>query len=192
MPVELLNMVEELVGKKRQEITDELAANNNLTDEDILKQALDTIEFTVDDKEDSYYQLTASNFDILAAMELDPSRLANRYKTADGVEQNDLLEDIRDLATDKNEASFRGASASEFLQCVLSDIALNTQRAKTFHQSFVDIAGSIDTQRLSISGVDEDEEAVNLVKYQNGYNLASKMIQTLTEIYDKLILETGV
>ena len=40
--------------------------------------------------------------------------------------------------------------------------------------------------------VDEDEEAVNLVKFQNGYNLASKMIQTLTEIYDKLILETGV
>jgi flagellar hook-associated protein 1 FlgK len=45
---------------------------------------------------------------------------------------------------------------------------------------------------LSISGVDEDEEAVNLVKYQNAYNLASKMIQTLTEIYDRLILETGV
>ena len=195
VPVELLNMVEELVGKKRQEITDELTANgnpNNLTDEDILKQALDTIEFTVNAKEDSYYQLTASNFDILAAMELDPSRLANRYKSADGVEQNDLLEDIRDLATDKNEASFRGASASEFLQCVLSDIALNTQRASIFHQSFVDIAGSIDIKRLSISGVDEDEEAVNLVKYQNGYNLASKMIQTLTEIYDKLILETGV
>ena len=45
---------------------------------------------------------------------------------------------------------------------------------------------------VTLSGVDEDEEAVNLVKYQNGYNLASKMIQTLTEVYDRLILETGV
>lgn len=71
-------------------------------------------------------------------------------------------------------------------------MALNSQRANTFYGSFRDIAGTIDTQRISISGVDEDEEAVNLVKYQNGYNLASKMIQTLTEIYDKLILETGV
>ena len=34
--------------------------------------------------------------------------------------------------------------------------------------------------------------AVNLVKYQNAYTLASKMIQTLTEVYDRLILETGV
>ena len=71
-------------------------------------------------------------------------------------------------------------------------VALNASRANTFYASFKDISGTIDNQRLSISGVDEDEEAVNLVKYQNGYNLASKMIQTLTEIYDRLILETGV
>ena len=125
-------------------------------------------------------------------MELDPSRLANRYDKGDGVEQNDLLNDLKNLATDKEKMSFRGCSASEFLQCVLSDVALNAQRANTFSQSFKDIAGTIDTQRMSISGVDEDEEAVDLVKYQNGYNLASKMIQTLTEIYDRLILETGV
>ena len=68
----------------------------------------------------------------------------------------------------------------------------NTSRAETFYSSYVDISYSIETQRISISGVDEDEEAVNLVKYQNGYNLASKMIQTLTEIYDRLILQTGV
>ncbi|MDE7404587.1 MAG: hypothetical protein K2M81_05715, partial [Lachnospiraceae bacterium] len=47
-------------------------------------------------------------------------------------------------------------------------------------------------QRNSISGVDEDEEAVSLVKFQNSYNLASRMIQTLTEVYDQLILRTGV
>ena len=148
--------------------------------------------FAVEVDNDSYYKLTASNFSVLAAMELDPSRLANRYDRGDGVEQNDLLEDLKDLATNKDKMSFRSSSASEFLQCVLSDVALNAQRANTFYQSFKDISGTIDTQRISISGVDEDEEAVNLVKYQNGYNLASKMIQTLTEIYDRLILQTGV
>ena len=54
------------------------------------------------------------------------------------------------------------------------------------------VGKAIDNQRMSISGVDTDEEAVNLVKYQNAYTLASKMIQTLTEVYDRLILETGV
>ena len=149
-------------------------------------------DITVGVYDDSYHRLTASNFSILVAMKLDPGRLSNRYDQTDGVEQSDLLKDLKDLATNKDKMKYRGASASEFLQCVLSDVALNAQRANTFHQSFKDISGTIDTQRMSISGVDEDEEAVNLVKYQNGYNLASKMIQTLTEIYDRLILQTGV
>lgn len=149
-------------------------------------------KLTVKVNDDSYYRLTAKNFDILAAMEQDPSMMANRYNAADGVEQNDLLNDLKNLATDKSKMSFRGCNASEFLQCILSDVALNASRANTFYASFKDISNTIDTQRISISGVDEDEEAVNLVKYQNGYNLASKMIQTLTEVYDRLILETGV
>ncbi|HBA49784.1 MAG TPA: flagellar hook-associated protein FlgK [Lachnospiraceae bacterium] len=141
---------------------------------------------------DNYYLMTGKNVSISSTLENDPDRLANKREESDGVEQNDLLRDLKDLATNKGKMSFRGCSAGEFLQCVLADIALNTKRAETFYKSYQDIAYSIDTQRISISGVDEDEEAVNLVRYQNGYNLASKMIQTLTEIYDRLILQTGV
>ncbi|MBQ7934646.1 MAG: flagellar hook-associated protein FlgK [Lachnospiraceae bacterium] len=147
---------------------------------------------TVSNGDDSYYRLTAKNFSVLAAMELDASLLANRYIQGDGVESSDLLQDFQSLATDKDMMTFRGCSSSEFLQCILSDVALNTSRAKMFRQSFQDIGATIENQRISISGVDEDEEAINLVKYQNGYNLASKMISTLTEVYDRLILETGV
>ena len=156
------------------------------------KQEKANSKITVKVNDDSYYRVTARNFDILDAMEQDPGMMANRYEAADGVEQNDLLNDLKNLATDKSKMSFRGSNASEFLQCILSDVALNASRANTFYASFKDISNTIDNQRISISGVDEDEEAVNLVKYQNGYNLASKMIQTLTEIYDRLILETGV
>lgn len=147
---------------------------------------------TVSVSDDSYYRLTAGNFSILTTMESTPSLLATKYTLEDGVEQNDLLEDLSLLATDKTKMSFRGSSASEFLQCMLSDVALNASSANTFYESYTNISGTIDNQRISISGVDEDEEALNLVKYQNAYNLASKMIQTLTEIYDRLILETGV
>lgn len=147
---------------------------------------------TINVRDDSYYRMTAKNFSVLKAMESHPDILANKFEQGDGVEQNDLLESLKAMAYDKEKMSFRGASASEFLQCVLSDVALNASSANMFYSNYTNIAGTIDNQRISISGVDEDEEAVNLVKYQNGYNLASKMIQTLTEIYDKLILETGV
>ena len=149
-------------------------------------------DFVITDDMDSYYKLTAGNFNVLEAMIANPTLLATRKDAADGIEQNDLLEDLLKLSTDKDVMTFRGASASEFLQCILSDIALNANRANTFSQNYSDIGKVIDNQRISISGVDEDEEAVNLVKYQNGYSLASKMIQTLTEVYDRLILETGI
>lgn len=164
-----------------------------MTEDDIKKAAELTVSVgkSITDN-DNYYMMTGKNVSISSTLENDPDRLANKRKESDGVEQNDLLRDLKDLATNKGKMSFRGCSAGEFLQCVLADIALNTKRAETFYKSYQDIAYSIDTQRISISGVDEDEEAVNLVRYQNGYNLASKMIQTLTEIYDRLILQTGV
>ena len=87
---------------------------------------------------------------------------------------------------------FRGCTASEFLQCILGDVMLNASNANTFGAKFEDLGNTIDTMRLSVSSVDKDEEAVSLVKYQNAYTLASKMISCFTEIYDRLILETGV
>lgn len=164
-----------------------------LTDAEIKEAAKLKVTVGKDDaNSQSYYLMTAKYFDVSNTVENDPSLLATKKKEGDGAEQNDLLEDINKIATDKGSMSFRGCSASEFLQCILSDVALNASRAETFYSSYADIAISIDTQRISISGVDEDEEAVNLVKYQNGYTLASKMIQTLTEVYDRLILQTGV
>ncbi|MCH5342787.1 MAG: flagellar hook-associated protein FlgK [Acetatifactor sp.] len=149
-------------------------------------------ELTVSSTTDSYYQLTAKNFAILASMLDDPKLLATKFLGGDGVEQDDLIDALNDMAFDKTKMSFRGASASEFLQCILTDVALNASSANLFYESYCNISSTIDTQRISISGVDEDEEAVNMVKYQNAYNLAAKMIQTLTEVYDKLILDTGV
>ncbi len=169
-----------------------MQADSTLSEANALERAKKDAVLTIKTGDDSYYRMKAGNVNILAAMEKDSGLLANRFLQSDGVEQNDLLKALGQMATDKEKMSFRGCSASEFLQCILSDIALNAQSANTFTASFRGVASTIDTQRMSISGVDEDEEAVNLVKYQNGYNLASKMIQTLTEVYDRLILETGV
>ncbi|MBR1861053.1 MAG: flagellar hook-associated protein FlgK [Lachnospiraceae bacterium] len=148
--------------------------------------------YSVDVSDDSYYRLTAGNFSIVTALTNDPSLMANKFNASDGAEQNDLVEHLRKIATDANVLSFRGASADRFLQSVLSDVALNAASARTFEGSYTNISNSIDIKRTSISGVDEDEEAVNLVKFQNAYNLSSKMIQVFQEIYDRLINQTGV
>ena len=156
----------------------------------LFKEGMDDGVIAMED--DSYYRLTAKNFSILNSMLDDPDLLATKIDKAAGVDEYGNVEKLIKMINDKEELSFRGASSGEFLTCILSDIALNANNANNFYGNFNNVGKAIDNQRLSISGVDTDEEAVNLVKYQNAYTLASKMIQTLTEVYDRLILETGV
>ncbi|MCI6812529.1 MAG: flagellar hook-associated protein FlgK [Lachnospiraceae bacterium] len=167
---------------------------NHETDEEQYQfnQGLGNGKNTVSVNDDSYYRLTAKNASILKAMVNDPDLLATKMGQTEGVDEYKNVERLIKMINDKTQVSFRGASTAEFLTCILSDIALNTNSANTFHSNFTNVGKAIDNQRLSISGVDQDEEAVNLVKYQNAYNLASRMIQTMTEIYDRLILQTGV
>lgn len=151
-----------------------------------------TDKLVIKNTDDSYYKLTASNFAISTAITKDPDLLGTRTGKSDGVSKADVVEELIRMKTDKKVMSFRGASASEFLQSLLSDAALNASRANGSQSYYQTMNDTIDNQRLSISGVDSDEEAVDIVKYQNAYNLASRMIQTFSEIYDRLITQTGV
>lgn len=142
--------------------------------------------------DDSYYKLTARNFNVLKAVSKNADLLATKKDKADGVGSSDLVDEIVGMLGDKDKMSFRNCTAGDFLTCILSDISLNANAANTFFENYTNISNTIDNQRISISGVDTDEEAMNLVQFQNSYNLASRMIQTMTEIYDRLILQTGV
>lgn len=139
-----------------------------------------------------YYYITAGNLAIASELIKDASLLGTRSSASNGVEECKQVEKVISMLSDKNQYSFRGREAGGFLECVLSDAALNASNANTFYKTYTSLEKSIDNQRTSISGVDEDEEAVSLVKYQNSYTLASKMISVLTEVYDRLILQTGV
>lgn len=140
----------------------------------------------------AYYQMTAFNFQINQKLVDDPSLLATKKDASLGVDAYDVITDLIKLMTDKGSMSFRGGSAGEFLDSLLSDVALNASSAETFTNTYEGIKNSVSNQRLSVMGVDEEEEGVELVRFQHNYNLASKMVQVLSEVYDRLILETGV
>ncbi|MCQ2529618.1 MAG: flagellar hook-associated protein FlgK, partial [Saccharofermentans sp.] len=73
-----------------------------------------------------------------------------------------------------------------------SDISVDTQESEIFYDNYNSMKTTITTQRDSVSSVDTDDEAMDLVKFQNAYNLSCKVISTLQEMYDQLILNTGV
>lgn len=153
-----------------------------------------TSNITLKDRTD-YYLLTAGNMRVADELVTDANLLATRRENAnvsEGVEKNDIVKDMIRLGKDTTMMSFRGCSADQYLVTILGDVALNAQRAHKFTDSYTYMQKTISNQRLSVSGVDNDEEAVNLTKFQQQYNMASKMIQVLSEVYDKLINQTGV
>lgn len=139
----------------------------------------------------SYYKMTAANFCVSTVCVKDPTRLATSVNMSDnGVDRYDLIEELAKLK--KDTVLYRGGNAEGFLKCMISDISIDTQESQIFFQNYSNVQSVIDNQRTSISGVDEDEEGLDLIKFQNAYNLSSKMISVMAEIYDRLILETGV
>ncbi len=133
----------------------------------------------------SYYKLTAGNFTVNADMIADSGLLAAASDITGGVEENDIVDKLIAMKDDK--LLFKQGAPDGFFQTLVAEIGIDTVKAATFSDSQQDILATITNQRLSVSGVDMDEEAMNLVRYQNAYNLSAKVISVMDEIYDKLI-----
>ncbi|MBO5032916.1 MAG: flagellar hook-associated protein FlgK [Lachnospiraceae bacterium] len=139
-----------------------------------------------------YYMLTAGNFNVKKSLQNDASTLATHTGEGEGESKYNIINNLKDLSVNKDMMTFRGCDAQSFLICLMGDSALNAQSANSFQEIYANIEESIANNRFSVSGVDADEEAANMIKFQNAYNLASKMISVLNECYDRLITETGV
>lgn len=139
---------------------------------------------------DTYYQLTAANVAVNEKSITNPRYFATASDVTNGTDQYDIIEKLQKLQKDVN--IFRGDDASSFLETLLSDVSVDTEKAQIFQKTYSNLEISIGNQRMSVSGVDEDEEALSLIKFQNAYNLASKVISVMSQMYDKLINETGV
>lgn len=137
-----------------------------------------------------YNSLTASNFAVNSTLSGDSDRLATKTDKTEGADEFGNLSSVYEMMTSKK--VFRGTTAGDFLTKVLADVSLNSSNASSMKSTYSALSKTLENQRQSVSGVDSDEEAAALTKYQNSYNLSSKLLQTLTEMYDQLILSTGV
>ena len=140
---------------------------------------------------DSYYRLTASNLKVADACK-DPSIFATAYLDDfnNGQDNQSLVEELQKLQ--KDVVMYRGSGGDQFLSTLISDVTVDSEESELLSNNYTTIVSTVEKQRTSISGVDEDEEALDLVKFQNAYNLCSKVVQIMSEMYDRLITSTGV
>lgn len=140
--------------------------------------------------DETYYRLVAGNFSVTGKIRDDVRQIATASDIVNGVENRDVLKKLKSLQ--HNRDLFDDGKPEEFYQALISDIAVDTKTAHVFEKNQKMIVKNIDNQRLSISGVDTDEEAMDLVKFKNCYNLSAKVISVMNEIYNKLINEMAI
>ena len=140
---------------------------------------------------DNYYRLTASNLTVADACD-DPAifATADLENFENGQDYQGLIEQMQKLQ--KDVVLYRGSGGDQFLATMISDVTVDTEESTLLSENYTTIVHTVEKQRTSISGVDEDEEALDLVKFQNAYNLCSKVVQIMSEMYDRLISSTGV
>ncbi len=107
----------------------------------------------------------------------------------DGVENAGIVQKLIDL---KDAKMFDSGTPQDKVSKIIVEIAIDTARSTTMSAHYTNLEKTITNNRLSVMGVDSDEEAMNLVKYQEAYDLAAKVIQVMSEIYDTLINGLGV
>jgi flagellar hook-associated protein 1 FlgK len=74
---------------------------------------------------------------------------------------------------------------------MISELGIDAKQIESFMTGQEQLTALIENQRLSISDVDLDEEAINLVKYQQAYNMAAKIMSVFDEIYSVTINQLG-
>lgn len=138
----------------------------------------------------SYYHITMENVRVNKELQKDQKKLAAASEIVNGVGNSEIADRL--VALKKDTSMFRQGKPSAFLQTLVAEVGIDSKAAKNFAKSQNNLVHSIDNQRLSVAGVDTEEEGMNLMRYRQAYSLSAKVISVMNEIYDKLINYMGV
>ncbi len=148
-------------------------------------KTVDNVEYyklSAAEKEEVYKNLDWNSFTLSTELKSDPSLIATSSKYGVGESDNKTALGFASLMDDTN--LFASGKMTDFIIGITSEVSVSSKQATTFESNYADIINIADNQRISVSGVDLNEESVNMVKYQQMYQAASKLISVIDSLYD--------
>jgi flagellar hook-associated protein 1 FlgK len=91
---------------------------------------------------------------------------------------------MADLA---NSVIIAGSTPIDYYSSIVAAAGADAQSANTYVKFQTSLVNQLETQRQSTSGVNLDEEAVNLVQYQKSFEAAAKLITTGNDLLATII-----
>lgn len=128
--------------------------------------------------------------DSIHTIEVNPSLVSNTDMVAMGRSGSDgdaeLAQEIADLA--KMGSGGPGTkSVTDQYRSLLTNIASQRASYEMRVENQQNVVASLESRKASVTGVSLDEEGANMVRYQNSYNAAAKVISTVQELLDTLL-----
>ena len=92
---------------------------------------------------------------------------------------------------DANNLRDGSQSVYDVYTSAVSKVAVDTRSAQANAETELSLLNSVTDQRASIIGVNLEEEAANLIRYQQAYQAAAQIITTANDVFDTLLRATS-
>jgi flagellar hook-associated protein 1 FlgK len=127
---------------------------------------------------------SASSMEVTASIAADATRIVTSRSGIQG--DNDLALAIADLAHQPLDGE-DGPVLMDSYRALLSDLASASHRYNFLVENQENVRMAVESRLESTRGVSLDEEGANLVRYQNAYEAAARVVVTVQEMFDTLL-----
>lgn len=141
------------------------------------------------DPDGIFKYINASNIKIAAELE-DPNYIAASKEKDLLPKDGSIMLDI--IALRHKSSMFREGKPEDFLKSLIGTLGVDAEEANRNALNQDILLHDIENRRQSISGVFQDEELANMVRFQHAYNASARMITTMDEMLDVLINRVGI
>ncbi|PKM77590.1 MAG: flagellar hook-associated protein FlgK [Firmicutes bacterium HGW-Firmicutes-15] len=84
------------------------------------------------------------------------------------------------------------ATIDDYWRKIAADVGVLSQESQRMVKNQDTLLNELENKRQSVSGVSMDEEATNMIRFQQGYNAAARFITTIDEALNTIINGMGV
>jgi flagellar hook-associated protein 1 FlgK len=127
---------------------------------------------------------SAQDIDIDATLKADPRRFAASLGGVGEDTDNAVrLADFLNLPISSQE----GQTLAQLYDKLVSDTAQGSASIKAATEGFRTFQRTLEGQKLSVSGVSLDEEAIKMISYQRAFQASAKVIATINELFETLL-----
>ena len=139
----------------------------------------------------SVSQGAARNFSVSSGVLSNSSKIAAGLNSStDGANALALVDLQSKLVFDSVTLDSAGSGTftfNEFYSSLVSNVGIQSFSSRSIYSQQEGILLQLGTRRESVSGVSIDEEMINMIKFQQAYNAAARLISVVDELLDTVI-----